>query len=164
MKINLKQTVQKALDATKRTQYVNKDVLQDAPLHTFNEVDIEFFNLGKYVNCDELENEYESRGLVPADIREIAALDESVLDENKYVGTQWKDKDGKWCFATFRLWRGDRDVFVNRNDDGWDDDWLFAGLRKSVLSTNTSELLEPLPLDLAIETCKKAGLTVTKIY
>jgi hypothetical protein len=166
MKINLKQTAQECLDSTKRTQYVDKDVVRDAPLHTFKKVDIEFFNLGKYVSCDELEKEYESRDLIPTDIREISSLSESVLDEKKYVGTQWKDKDGKWCFAAFDLWCGGRRVGVSRDDNAWRDRWWFAGVRKSALSISTSELLEPQSLDLAsaIKICKEAGLTVTKVY
>lgn len=166
MKINLKITAQKAIDNTKRTQYIDKDVVRDAPLHMLKEVDVEFFNLGKYVTDDELEKEYESRGLVPADIREIASVNESVLDEKKYVGTHWKDSSGKWCFASFSLWGDGRSVYVDCSGDGWGDYWWFAGVRKSALSTSTSTLLEPqtLSLESAIAICKEAGLTITKIY
>lgn len=164
MKINLKQTAQQALDATKRNQYVDKDVVKDAPLHMFKEVDIEFFNVGKYISCDDLEQEYEKRGLVPADIREVASVGGSILDEKKYVGTQWKDSSGKWCFATFDLWGGGRGVDVDRDDDGWNDCWWFAGVRKSALSTGTSELLEPqsLSLESALKMVVDSGYIVYK--
>lgn len=37
-------------------------------------------------------------------------------------------------FATFNLWNDDRNVNVNRNDNDWNDNWWFAGLRKSLIS------------------------------
>jgi hypothetical protein len=32
-------------------------------------------------------------------------------------------------FVTFNRWNDDRNVNVNRNDNDWNDNWWFAGLR-----------------------------------
>lgn len=179
MKINLKQTAQEALDSTSRKKYVNKDVLKNAPLHnnenlkgslygitiyTTSNVEVEFFKLYRYVSDEELEKEYSSRGLIPADIREIASVSKDILDEKKGVGTHWKDSSNKWCFAAFGLWDGGRRVVVGRGDDVWDDGWWFAGVRKS-LENSTSELIEPqsLSLEFALKMVIDAGYVVTKI-
>lgn len=43
-------------------------------------------------------------------------------------------------FATFNRWNDDkRNVNVNRNDNDWNDNWWFAGLRNS-LHFNTPQL------------------------
>jgi hypothetical protein len=35
-------------------------------------------------------------------------------------------------FATFNRWNDERNVNVNRNDNDWNDNWWFAGVRKSL--------------------------------
>jgi len=35
-------------------------------------------------------------------------------------------------FATFNRWNDERKVNVNRNENDWNDDWWFAGVRKSL--------------------------------
>jgi len=44
--------------------------------------------------------------------------------------THWKDGEGKWCFATFSRWGGERGVDVSRRDGVSRDGWWFAGVRK----------------------------------
>ncbi len=160
-----KPNLKNLLESTGRTLYVTDEVLTDSP----NKIDgvFEMFQIGKYITCDELRAEYEKRNLVPADIETMVAHD-GEFDEKKYVATQWKDKNGKGCFAAFGRWfDGVRGVFVYRLDRDWSDDWWFAGVRKSSnldhsdLSTQT---LETLNLEKAITICKENGLTVTKIY
>ena len=34
-------------------------------------------------------------------------------------------------FATFNRWNDERNVNVNRNNNDWNDNWMFAGTRKS---------------------------------
>jgi len=34
--------------------------------------------------------------------------------------------------AAFNRWNDERNVNVNRNDNDWDDNWWFAGLRNSL--------------------------------
>ena len=168
-----KPNLKKLLEKTDRTLYIDDAVLKTAPSKV--EGTFEMFTLEKYTSDDELQKEYESRGLVPADIETLVEHD-SELDEKKWVSTHWKDKDGNWCFAAFGRWRGDaRRVFVYRRGYGWDVSWWFAGVRKS-LELGNSDLLpsEPLSLaeisnkeiaiDRAIKLLKSNGFTVTKEY
>lgn len=36
------------------------------------------------------------------------------------------------CYATFNRWNDERNVNVNRNDNDWNDNWSFAGVRNSL--------------------------------
>jgi len=120
------------LDATGRQQYTDENVVKEMPKGEGEETDVYFFKLDRYVSDDDLEKEYASRGLIPADPYTLAAVnrdDKSFADEHPN-GTHWKDAGGDWCFAAFRRWRGEREVFVDRDDCDWHDSWCFAGLRK----------------------------------
>lgn len=119
----------KILKDTGRKLYVNEAVAITCPQTTG---DLEFFNLDKYISDDELEKEYQTRGLEPASILSLCLYDEKhrdELDRMKYVGTHWKDDKGKWCFAAFGRWGDGRRVDVDRSGGGWGGDWFFAGLR-----------------------------------
>jgi hypothetical protein len=91
-----------------------------------------FFKLNRYVSDADLDKEYELRGLKPADPYSLAAVneDDPAFADDHPNGTHWKDGDGNWCYAVFRRWFDERDVFVSRDGNGWDDGWWFAGLRK----------------------------------
>lgn len=123
---------------------------------------IEYFNLGKYISDDELEKEYESRGLTPVD--PVSFIENQVKEnKHKYTTTHWKDADGKWCFAVFDLWDVDkRSVLVGRDDYGWDDRWWFGGVRKSTSISETKLSSDTLTLKKAVELCKEAGYVVYK--
>lgn len=143
--------------------YANDEVLAAAPRNKIQGA-LEFFKIGKYVTDDELAQAYESHGLVPADIYALAAWnEENKDDERKYFATHWKDKDGKWCFATFRRWRDERRADVARRGSDWLDFWSFAGVRKSTQNSDaqTSALI-PLELERAIKMVKEAGYKVFK--
>lgn len=123
--------------------YVNEEVLKSAPRNTVTG-ELEFFNLGKYASEDEVQAEYEKRGLIPADVCQLAQWNEANKDDDRcYFATQWKDKDGEWCYAAFNRWSGDRDVSVERGEGGWDGHWFFAGLRNVSVSPGTSS---PIPM------------------
>lgn len=110
------------------TLYCDEDVLKDMP---YGEGPVEFFTIGRYVTNDELEKEYASRGLVPASpyaLAEAHKANPSLAEGNKWTATHWKDTEGKWCFAAFNHWRGERFVNVCRFDGDWRDGWLFAGV------------------------------------
>jgi hypothetical protein len=133
--VNRKRNPKDALKATGRNLYVTDDVVKAMPKGAGTEVDVVFFKLdlgGGYISDDNLEKEYELRGLVPADPFSLAAVNEAdpAFADDHPNGTHWKDSSGKWCFETFYRWGDERRVHVDRNDLGWDDDWWFAGLRK----------------------------------
>ncbi len=44
-----------------------------------------------------------------------------------------------YIFATFNLWNDERNVNVNRNDNDWNDNWWFAGVRNSLISLSQRE-------------------------
>ena len=127
-----KLTFQQLLDKTKRVQYTDKEVVDSVKPHKPQE--IEFFNVAKYTYNDELEEEYRSRGLLPANPYALTLYlldNEDKLDEMKYFATHWKDSNNEWCYIAFNQWDGGgRSVDVNHDDDDWDDDWWFAGVRK----------------------------------
>lgn len=132
IKVNRSRSPQEALDATNRAQYTDRTVVDAMPKGEGDEVEVLFFKLNRFVSDDDLEKEYELRGLKPADPYSLAAVNEadpSFADE-KPNGTHWKDANGYWRYAAFGLWRGERRVNVHHIDDGWGDYWWFAGFRK----------------------------------
>lgn len=133
--------------------YGDESLIKFAPE---TEGDLEFFNLGKYVSDDELEKEYESRGLEPAHPLQIAEYVKEDPDfKEKYIGTHWKDGDGKWCYAAFGRWDDGRGVGVNRRGFDWLDYWWYSGVRKSALGTKELEgSLEPSNLELRVRVTK----------
>jgi hypothetical protein len=132
--VNRNLTPQEALDATGRKQYTDSQVVANMPRGKGDQPKTIFFKLdlsqrGGYISDDDLEKEFELRGLVPEDPDSLAAVNEAdpaFADEHPN-GTHWKDADEKWCFATFRRWLGERNVLVDRDGDDWCDDWWFAG-------------------------------------
>lgn len=162
-----KENILDLLKQTKRTLYVTEDVAKDAPQSEGGEV--AFFKLDRYITDNELEKEYESRGLVPCDLLTLSKYDlenPKIMGEKKYVATHWKDAKGNWCFAAFGLSDGERFVYVYRHVSDWGDVWWFAGLRK--LGTESSDPLTPalesvlLDLQKAITMVKEAGYKVYK--
>lgn len=102
--------------------YADEKVLKNAPVGELQKV--EWFNIGKYVTREELEKEYEDRGLEPVNLNTLAAN----ADAHDFTATIWED--GGPLYAAFGRWDGDRDVDVSLRDYDWDDDWWFAGRRK----------------------------------
>lgn len=138
------------LDSLNIKQYLDTDITKSIipPEKEVEESDIELFNVGRCVASDELEKEYNSRGLQAIDPYSLASYYKGNPERYKYLGTHWKDGSGKWCHIAFGRWDGDeRGVNVNRDGSLWGDCWWFAGVRKnSVL--NTSLLSEPLSSEL----------------
>ena len=120
-----------ALVATGRNLYVDDGVVKTMPKGKGEDSETIFFKVGRWVSDDNLEKEFELRGLVPQDPYTLAKVnqDDPAFADEKPNGTHWKDKDGKWCFAAFSRWDGDRSVGVRR-DGGWVGGWWFAGRRK----------------------------------
>ncbi|MDO8569336.1 MAG: hypothetical protein Q7R89_00915 [bacterium] len=124
-------TPQEVLDATGRKQYTDRNVVNTMPRGQGEEVDIYFFKFGRYISDLDLEKEYESRGLKPADpysLTQVNTVDPAFADTHPN-GTHWQNAKGNWCFATFGHWRGGRGVGVGGHD-GWSGNWWFAGFRK----------------------------------
>ena len=129
--------------------YADKAVLAASP-RTKKKQLLTFFTIGRQVTCAELEQEYKSRGLAPIDIYTLAEYMEAHKNED-FKATQWKDKGGNWCCATFRRWFDERGVGVYRGDGGWYGRWSFGGVPEVASSLIPSEKsLDSLPLELEI--------------
>jgi len=133
VKVNRNRNGQEAIDATGRRQYAEKSVVNAMPQGEGEEVEVIFFNIGRYVTDDELDKEYELRGLEPVDPYSLSAVNEAdpAFADKKPNATHWKDSNNKSCYAAFNQWRGDgRNVNVLRHGDGWLGSWWFGGVRK----------------------------------
>lgn len=59
-------------------------------------------------------------------------------DYYREFDTAQRALNGQWQgrhfvqFATFNRWNDERNVNVNRNDNDWNDNWWFAGVRNSL--------------------------------
>ncbi len=136
-KVNRGRSGQEAIEATGRAQYTDRKVVDSMPKGEGDEVEVVFFKpdlsqRNGLISDDDLEKEFELRGLKPADPVSVAAVNEvdSAFADKKPNGTHWKDAKGNWCYAAFFRWRAERRVDVYRNDDVWYVSWWFAGVRK----------------------------------
>ena len=132
VKVNRNRSAKEALKATGRAQYVDDSVVKAMPNGEGEDTEVVFFKIGSQISMDNLEKEYALRGLKPADPFSLSAVNEAdpaFADEHPN-GTQWKDKDGKWCYAFFDRDGDERYLVVDSLDDDWFDYWWFAGVRK----------------------------------
>lgn len=131
VKVDRSRTSEQALAATNRKQYTDPSVVATMPKGNGEEVKIIFFKVGRDISDDDLEKEYELRGLIPADPISLATVNEidpTFADEHPNA-IHWKDANGKWCYAAFRRWDGGgRVVSVSRHGSDWSDSLWFAGL------------------------------------
>lgn len=133
-KVNRERSPQEALDATGRRKYTSREVVDAMPRGTGVGAKIKFFKLdlrnrGGHISDDDLEKEFEARGLVPEDSYSLATVNEAdpaFADEHPNA-THWKDSDGKWCYMAFSRYGGGRSVDVGRDGSVWYDNWWFAG-------------------------------------
>lgn len=155
--------IKQALNNTGRTFYGSMEVAETSP--KTQKGTVEFFKVGKYITEEELETEYQTRGLIPCDLYRLCeyATTNPAFADGKSIATHWKNKDGKWCCAYFFGWLGGRGVSVSLGARDWRDRWWFAGLRKSsTKSLETKTSLDPLTLESAIKLVKKEGYKVIK--
>jgi len=121
--------------------YADKAVLAASP-RTKKKQLLTFFTIGRQVTCAELEQEYARRGLAPVDLCTLAAYMEVHKDEDLRA-TQWKNKDGNFCCATFSAWGGGRGVSVRRNDYDWDGPWSVGGVPDESSASDLNPLKSP---------------------
>lgn len=121
-----------AIEATGRAKYVNDYVVETMPCATLPEGKLYFFQTGRYTPVAEVEAEYSKRGLVAVDPHTLAAFNAANPEfaDERPNGTQWKDADGDFCYATFHGWSDGRYANVDQGDGDWDDGWWLAGVGK----------------------------------
>lgn len=135
--VNRTRPPQETLNATGRKQYIDHIVVDAMPRGEGEEVEVVFFKLdlskrNGFISDNDLEKEYELRGLKPADAYSLAAFNEAdpAFADTHPNATHWKDASGSWCYAAFDRWNDERIVDVYRDGGDWSDRWWFAGLRK----------------------------------
>lgn len=129
VKVNRKRSGAEAVDATGRKFYGDNSVVASMPNGTEEEVEIIFFNPGRYLkDDDEARAEYNKHELDPVDpyaLCDFNGEDPAFADTHPNA-TIW---DGN-CYAAFYDFFDGRRVDVNRDDYVWHGDWWFAGVRK----------------------------------
>lgn len=127
------------IDVTGRTRHsINKRVIESMPRGEGDDVEVTFFALDYPASDESLEQEFENRGLKPADPYSLAAVNRDDLAFGQKTGnlTHWKSAGGKWCYAAFYGWREVADTVearadVNYNTKGqWSPGVWFAGIPK----------------------------------
>jgi hypothetical protein len=132
VKVNRNRSPKEALIATGRNLHVTDSVFENMPKAESDEVEVIFFKIGRQISDNDLDKEYELRGLKPADPYSLAAVNKAnpVFADEYQNGTHWKDVGDKWCFAAFARWGDEYRVVVRHSDGGWGGSWWFAGVRK----------------------------------
>ncbi len=140
VKVDRTKTPQEAVNDTGRKQYVNSDALatmpqgegDEVPLHYFKP-DPEEYDHDGWMSVDAFDKCLSRRGLVPdpqallQDPANDTSNDSAFADEHP-TGSQWRDANGKACYAAVFRFCGDREVFVNRSDNDWNDNWWLSGV------------------------------------
>jgi hypothetical protein len=124
-------TAEQAIDATGRAKYIDNKVLATMPFGQGpEEVELQYFKLGRFASPKEVAAEFESRNMDPdpqAQTRDNEA-DPAFADEHPN-GTQWNLDGNIASYLTFnRDFDDERYVDCDRFDSGWDDYWWFAGV------------------------------------
>lgn len=122
VKVNRTRTSQEMLDATGRTQYTNREVVDAMPKGEGEEVEVIFFKPAEweytrpnYMSDDDLEKALERRNLKPDPRAQTAVNEEDKTFADTHPnGTHWKDAADKWNFAAFHLWDVEPEVRVDR--------------------------------------------------
>ena len=132
VKVSRTLTPAQAIDGTGRTKwYIVEEVLAEMPLDGKVEDDVVVFELNYDPTVDELDREYETRGLRPdpAALSQLVTDDPAFADERP-IAVQWRDKRNRACCAIFSEDGGGRFVYVFWLAYRWYRYYRFAGVRK----------------------------------
>lgn len=137
VKVNRAQTAYEAIDAISG-RYKSIDlpdgILEAAPKNECSFAKkLHFFTLGREANNDEVQQEYEKRGLRPADVWEICAFNaqHSNFATDRPNAVLFWEVDGRCWYVAFGVSDdGIRFVAVKYVVDLWSYDWWFMGLPK----------------------------------
>ncbi|MEJ0001637.1 MAG: hypothetical protein WDN09_00380 [bacterium] len=91
--------------------------------------------MDRYISDEDLEKEYDLRGLKPDPLAQCAVNEaDPLFADTRPNGTHWKNAKGKWCFVDFDRWDDEPIVRVGQDDYVGYDYWWFGGVRKQNLS------------------------------
>ena len=125
-------TPEQVIDDTGRVRgYIEQDVLDSMPMSGKVEDDAHFFDLDYDATPKELDLEYDKHGLKPDPVAVAQAMaDDPAFADERPVAVQWRDGEGRACYAVFDRWCDERGVGVGRRGSHWDRDDRFGGVRK----------------------------------
>ena len=132
VKVDRTRSPEQVIDATARAKYIDGKVISTMPRGEGEEKKVFFFKVSRFISDDDLEKEYDLRGLRPDPYAQAKVNeDDPSFADTHPNGTHWKDADGRWNFATFSRWDDDRrHVDVYRRGHAWRDFWWFGGVCK----------------------------------
>lgn len=122
-----------AIDATGWEKYVSESVVEAMPRATTPTGQIHFFCVGKRLKRlgpGEAAIEAVKRCLHLCDPHTLAAFNAAnpqFADTHPNL-TEWVNKAGEPCYASFARWGADPHVFIEQKDKLWDEFWWFAGV------------------------------------
>lgn len=131
--INPNLTPKQLIEATGRKQLVTADVLATMPKSIGpDEDDVYFFKVGRNLTPEELDKEYELRGLVPNPRKQAQVNIDDLLFADEYPNASQWNRDGKVAsYLALSRWSDAGHVSCNRDGgERWSDHWWFAGVRK----------------------------------
>lgn len=134
--VNRDQTPKQLIDATGRKEYLNDEVLKTMPRQDTGterypeEVDMYFFNVGRYLTIDEQERVLAEYGLAPDYYAQTQVnIDDKSFADKHPNAAQWDNRDGQASYVAFYRSDGGRFVGCSRYGFDWRVDWWFAGRR-----------------------------------
>lgn len=102
-RINRTRTPHEAITATGRMQYLNDKVVIEMPMGEGEEKEIFLIPFKEILTPDKLEQKVDEIGVELADPNTVCALNERypTLSNTHPNATQWRDKNGRVCYALF---------------------------------------------------------------
>ena len=135
-RVDYTRTPMQVIKATGRVEYVDEDIAKTMPRlgeGVRENMEVVFFKLGRNVGAEELDREYELRGLVPDPYAQAAVNEQDSAFADKHPnGSQWYREGRNASYLAFDRWSDDeRRVDCLRRGNAWLGHWWFAGVRKS---------------------------------
>jgi hypothetical protein len=133
VKVNSSLTFEDALKATRcYFDIPNEEFVRCVPNCQKEESEVLFFRVNSFLYDEGLAEEYERRGLIPADPYSLAKVNEDNLTfmNERPNATHWKDAQGRWCIVSFDCFHNVRRVSTSLHVGQWPQIYWFAGIRK----------------------------------
>lgn len=119
LKVDRTRTRQQAIHATGRVDYINDEVVGEMPIGEGEEKEVFLIPSNEPRTLDQLEQKFGGKRFALVDPVTLCALNEQdpTLADEYPNATQWRDKNGKVCYALFSIWHGSRGVSVDQGDE-----------------------------------------------
>jgi hypothetical protein len=129
--VNRHQNPKQAISVTGCVKDIEDGVLATMPQASTAEEDVYFFKLEPGVSAEEVDREYQRRGLVPDPYAQIQVnIDDRSFAADHPNATQWNTEGKYSSFIAFDHFGYQRNVIVARVDTDWHYHMWFGGVRK----------------------------------